>query len=132
MDISLKSGSLEKMKITTSKSKDYVVISGKELITSLGLKTNVRSNKNKKARYAINNVIMKYLLSMIKEFEKLLYKDYVRKRTKHEPTDSYFYIARQLTKCMMIPDAFNFNVNPVRTEMTGRQHIMISHVCDSE
>ena len=128
----MKSGSLEKMKITTSKSKDYVVISGKELITSLGLKTNVRSNKNKKARYAINNVIMKYLLSMIKEFEKLLYKDYVRKRTKHEPTDSYFYIARQLTKCMMIPDAFNFNVNPVRTEMTGRQHIMISHVCDSE
>ena len=33
---------------------------------------------------------------------------------------------------MMRADAFNFHVEPVRTEMTGTQHINISHVCSSE
>ena len=62
---------------------------------------------------------MKYLSNIIKYFEKLPYNGYVRKRPKHEPTDSYFYLARHLVKCMMIADAFNFHVDPVRTEITG-------------
>ena len=37
LDISLKFGSLDKMKITSSEPKDYLGKSGKELITSLGL-----------------------------------------------------------------------------------------------
>ena len=32
----------------------------------------------------------------------------------------------------MRADAFNFHVEPVRTEMTGTQQIPISHVCDSD
>ena len=77
------------------------------MITYLGLKTNVRSNKNKKERYAINNVSMKCLLYIIMGFEKLPYKGYVQKRSKHEPTDSYFYLAIHIDKCMMIACAFN-------------------------
>ena len=84
------------MKITSSEPKDYLGISGKGLITSLGLKTNIRSKKNKKARYAITNASMKYLSNIIKEFEKLPYKGYVRKRPKQEPTDSYVYLEREL------------------------------------
>ena len=30
---------------------------------------------------------------------------------------------------MMISGAFNYHVEPVRIEMTGTQHIPISHVC---
>ena len=33
---------------------------------------------------------------------------------------------------MMRSDALNFNVDPVRTKMTGMQQIPISYVCDSE
>ena len=50
--------------------------------------------------------------------------------TQHEPTSSYFYIARKLANCMMRADKFNLNVEPVRTKITGTQHILISHVCD--
>ena len=42
----MKFGSLDKMIITYSEPKDYLGRSGKGLITSLGLKTNVRSKKN--------------------------------------------------------------------------------------
>ena len=42
LDISLKFGSLDKMRIKSSEPKDYLVISGKGLITSMGLKTKIR------------------------------------------------------------------------------------------
>ena len=86
--ISLKFGSMDKMKITSSEPKYYLVRSGKGSITSLGINTIGRSNKNKKARYAISNVSMKDLSKIIKEFGKLPYEGYVRKRPKNEPTDS--------------------------------------------
>ena len=50
----------------------------------------------------------------------------MRKRPKHEPTDNYFYLERKLARCMMIPDALNLHVDPVRTEMTDTQNIPIS------
>ena len=130
LDILLKFGSLDKMKITSSEQGYYLGISGKGLITSLGLKT-IGISKRKKARYAITNVSMEDLSKLIKVFENFLLKSFVRKRPKHEPTDSYFYIARQISKCMMIDDAFNFHVEPVISEMTGMHQIPILHVCSS-
>ena len=59
------------MKIISLEPKEYLGISGKGLIFSLGLKTIVRSKKNKKARYDITNVSMKDISKMIKEFENL-------------------------------------------------------------
>ena len=81
---------------------------------------------------AINNVSMKDISKIIKEFEKFPYKGYVQKRPKYEHTDSYFYLARKIAKCMMRSDEFNLRVGPVRTEVTGIQKIPISHVCDSD
>ena len=69
LGISLKFGSLENMRITFSEPKDYLGWLEKGLITSLGLKTNVRSKKYKKSRYAINNVSMKDISKIINEFE---------------------------------------------------------------
>ena len=60
------------------------------------------------------------------------YKDYEQKIPKHEPTYSYFYIAINISKCMMRADALNSHVEPVRREITGTQKIPISHVCDSD
>ena len=131
-EILLKFGSLYKMVITSSEPKDYLGRSGKGWINSLGIKTNVRSNKNKNSWYAITNVSMKYLSKIIKEFEKLPYKGYVWKRLKNEPTDSYSYLAIHISKCMMRSNALNYHVGPVGTEITGTQHIPISRVCDSD
>ena len=58
------------------------------------------------------------------------YKSYARKRPKHDPTDSFFYLSRQMAQFMMIFEAFNSQVGPVRTEMTVTQQIPILHICD--
>ena len=71
LEIFLKFVSLDNMRIAYSEPKYYLGRSGKGLITSMDLKTNVRSNKNKKSRYAITNVSMKDISKMIKDFEKL-------------------------------------------------------------
>ena len=55
LDILLKFGSLDKMRITSSDPKYNLGISGKGLITSLYLKAEARPKKCKKARYAIGN-----------------------------------------------------------------------------
>ena len=107
LDISLKFYSLDKMKITSSESKEKQEISGKGLITSLGFKAKVRPNNYKKARYTIINVSKKDFLKIIKEFEKLPYESYDKNRPKHDPTYRYFYLTRQIAKCTMRADAFN-------------------------
>ena len=59
----------------------------------MGIKVKESPKKYKKTRYAIINVSMKDLSKIIREFEKLRYKSYNRRRPKHDPTDSYFYLA---------------------------------------
>ena len=120
LDISLNFGSLDNMKITSLEPKYYLVISGKGLINYLGLKTIRRPKKNKKARYAITNVSLKDIYRIIKEFEKLPYEGYIRKRSKHVLTNNYFYLTGQLAKCMK---RFNYNVGPVRMQMTTTKNI---------
>ena len=78
------------------------------MITSLGFKTKKRLQKYKKARYAIGNVSEKDLSRIIKDFEKIEKLTYEKKRHKHEPTNSYFHLARQLAKCMMRSDDLNW------------------------
>ena len=63
--------------------------------------------------YAITNVSTKDITKIIKEFENLPYKGYVRKRPKHEPTNKFFYLSKQLDNCMMRAYALNFNNDPV-------------------
>ena len=106
------------MKIKSSYSKGTLEISGKGLITYLGFNTKAMPQKYKKSRYAIVNVSKKYLSKIDKEFDKFEKSPYEKKRPKHEPTDSYFYLARQLVKCMMISNNLNWNNHSGYTEMT--------------
>ena len=70
LDISSKFDNLDKMKITSSESKEKLEGSGKGLITSLGFKAKVWPQKYKKVRYAIGNVSKKDLSNIIRDFEK--------------------------------------------------------------
>ena len=90
LDISLQFDSRYKMEITSSESKEKLEISGKGLITFLGIKAKVRPHKYKKERYAIGNVNKKNLSKIIRKFEKFEILPYEKKRPKREPTDSKF------------------------------------------
>ena len=118
------------MRTTSSEPKDNLGRSGKGLITAMGRNTIVSSKKNKKAMYLITNVSLKEISKIVKEFDKLPYLDYVKKRPKYEPTYSYLYLSIQIAKCILRADNFNSHVNLVRTEMTRMQDITISQVCD--
>ena len=87
LKISLKFGSLDKMIITSSDPINNFGRSGKGLITSLGLKTKATPKKYRKSRYAIVNFSMKDLSKIIREFEKLPYGSYERRRPKYDPTE---------------------------------------------
>ena len=88
------------------------------MITSLGFKAKVRPQKCKNTRYAIRNVSKKDLSKIIREFEKFEKLIYEKNRPKHERTDSYFYLARQVVKCMMRSDTLNWHNYGGYTEMT--------------
>ena len=111
------------MKILSSEPKDYLVRSGKGLITSIGLKNIRRSKKTKKSRFVITDVIIKDLSYIIKEYTNFPYEVSVIKRSKHMPNDFYFYIVRHIAKCMMR----NLRCT-VRTQKTSTQNIPNLHV----
>ena len=79
LNISAKFGSLNKMKTTSLESKGKLGRSGKGLVTALDSKTKARSQKCKKARYAIGNVSKKDLSKLTNEFEKIGKVPYVKK-----------------------------------------------------
>ena len=66
-----------------------------------------------------------------RKLDKLIYKSYERRRPKHEPTDTYFYLARPLTNCMTRYDNLNLHGYLVRTENTATTHIPISYFCST-
>ena len=90
LDISLKFGILDKMRIKSSETKDNFgkIREGVDYLS--GSQGQKQVQINKKSRYAIRNIIMKELSKIIREFEKSPYKSYESRRPKHDPTDSYF------------------------------------------
>ena len=70
LDISLKFDNMDKIKITSSESKEKFERSGKGLIVSLGFKTKARLHKYKKEMYDIVNFSNKDLSKIIREFRK--------------------------------------------------------------
>ena len=71
LNVSSKFDILNKMETTTSDSKGKLRRSGKGLVTALDLKTKVRSQRYKKASYAIGNFIMKDLSNLSTSLRKL-------------------------------------------------------------
>ena len=71
LDISSKFDTLNKMKTTSSESKEKLERSGKGLATALDFKTKVRLQKYKKERYAIEMSVIKTFLRQSKSVRKL-------------------------------------------------------------
>ena len=71
LDISSKFDNLDNMKITLLESKVKLETSGKGLITYLGFKTKARSQKCKRARYAIGNFSEKDLSRLLRSLRTL-------------------------------------------------------------
>ena len=118
LNVSAKFDSLNNMETTSSESKGKLGRLGEGLVTALDFKTKVRAPKYKKARYAIRNVSEKDLSKIIKEFEKIVKLPYEKKRTKHEPNESYFNLARDIAKFMMRSDKLNWYDHGGYKEMT--------------
>ena len=89
------------------------------MITSLGFKTKARSQKYKNTRFAIGNVSEKDSSNIIREFEKFEKLSYEKKRPKHEPTERYFHLARQIANFMMRSDKLNWYDQGGYTKMTA-------------
>ena len=106
------------METTSSESKGKLGRSVKGLVTTMALKTKVRTKKYKKARYAIGNVSMKDLSNIIKEFEKIVKVPYVKRIPKHEHTSSYYHLVGYIAECMMIYDEHNRHVHGSYAEDT--------------
>ena len=68
LEISLNFGSLDRMKITSSEPKYYLVVSVNGLVTSLCLKAIIMSKKIKNAMFAITNISLNNISKIIKEF----------------------------------------------------------------
>ena len=72
LDISSKLYFLDKREFTSSESKNYMVIPGKGITTSLGLSTK-RSNKKKKSGFVITYITNQYLSKLLKNFNNSSY-----------------------------------------------------------
>ena len=106
------------METTSSGSKAKLGRSGKVLVTALTLSTK-GFTKYKKAKYAIRNFSEKDISKIIREFEKFETLPYEKKRPKHEPTESYFHLAREIAKCVMRFDKLNWYNHGGYKEMTA-------------
>ena len=89
------------------------------MVTALALKTKVRSQKYKKARYAIVNFRMKNISNIIKEFEKISKVPYGKMFPKHETTSSHYHLVRCIAECMMRSDEHNQHVHGSYAEETA-------------
>ena len=76
------------MRITSSGSKYNLGKSGKGLIISLVIKSKASPKKLKRTKYSIGNVSKKDPSNIIREFDKLPYESYSKKRPKRETNDS--------------------------------------------
>ena len=93
---------MDKTKITSSEPKNYLGISVKRLIGSLGLKFIRRSKNVKKENLFITEASLKDISKIVEEFKDMPYEGYLMRGYKHMPTYSYFYLSIQISKCMMI------------------------------
>ena len=81
---------------------------GKGVGNCSGFQDQSKVEKIKKAKYAIGNVSERDISKIIRDFEKFEKLPYEKERPKHEPTESYFHLARKIAKSMMRSDKLNW------------------------
>ena len=99
LGISYKLDFVENREVISSESKVYMVIPGKGLTTSLDLSTK-RSNKKKKARFAMNDIFNQDFRIFLKRFKNSSYIGYKSKQVHKEPTEAYLLLTKHINKIM--------------------------------
>ena len=87
LDVSYNLDCLDKSEVTSSESKDYMVRSGKEMITSVSLSTK-RSNKKQKASFSITGITNQDFIKMLKNFNSLTFLSCKSKQVRDEPAEA--------------------------------------------
>ena len=94
LEIYLEFVNMDNMKSKYPEPKYYLGISGKGLITYLGLNAIRRSTNIKKEKFSITESIIKNLYNIIMKFKDVPYESYVKKISTHISNASYFYPLR--------------------------------------
>ena len=109
LDISLNFDSLDKMKITSSYSKENWNDQESGWLPLWVSRPKWGQTNAKRQGMPSEMPVRRTFQRLLRSLKKLSYESYEKKRPKHEPTDSYFYPAIQLAKCMMRADALNLH-----------------------
>ena len=88
---------LEKRKVISSESRDYMGIPGKGLTTYLYLRTKI-PDKKEKARFFINDITNENFRKFLKGFINLPYLSYKSEQIRNEPNEAYFFLIGQVSK----------------------------------
>ena len=101
LDISSKIDCLDKRKVASSESKDYMVIPGKELTASIALRTK-NSNKKQKSSFNITDIINQEFRKFLNKFNNSPDIGWKSKQVHKKPTEAYFFLITHITSLMKI------------------------------
>ena len=74
---------------------------GKGMTTYLTLSTKI-PNKKKNSRFSITDITNQYFRKFLKKFKNSPYLGYNSKQVHNEPTESYFFLIKYITKLIKI------------------------------
>ena len=137
--------------VTSSGSRDYVGISGKELTNSLTLRTKIPNNKEKD-RTSITDITNHGFRNLLREFKFSHYIDYKRKHFHNESTEDLFFLIKQFFKINKIKKLVclhtkrvkfdvnktighvNINIQSIITSMNGKEleSTNVTRTCKNE
>ena len=87
LENSYKINCMDKRELTSSESRDYMWIPGKDLTTSLSIRTKI-PNKKQNARFTITDINNQDLRKLIDKFKNPPYLGYNSKQVHNEPTEA--------------------------------------------
>ena len=93
-------GCLYKRKVASSGPSDYVGRSGRGLTTSLNIRSRRMSKNKQKARNTNICVAIQTFVEILEEFKDVYYTGYSRKKAKNQPTKSYYFLVKQISKLL--------------------------------
>ena len=95
--VSLNLDCMYTMEVTYSESRDYVGRSGKRVTTSLTLNLK-KPNQEQKARTSNIAITNQDFREFLKKFKNLPYLGYKKKQVINEPTETYFFLIKDIYK----------------------------------
>ena len=100
-----------------------MVRSGKWATTSLTLRTRRRPNNKQKARTDTTDVSLHKFVDILKEFKFVPYPEYRRKQAKNQPTEDYYFLARQISDLLKSNHRVLLHNQRVKSEVVLNENV---------